>query len=748
MDAFQKNREAILRVNQELSALILQAESLLSGNDTVFEQWRKTSQSIDEQLLAHMVQIAVVGAIKSGKSTLVNSLLKNDHLKRGAGVVTSIVTRVRSGDDLRARLFFKSWDEVNAEIQQALVLFPTDEWRSDTHAFDIRRSQDRSDLKHAIDALDSELRIVQDSLNANGVLLSSYLKGYDEVKDYVASESTTREFGKNNFSDHRDFVGKDAAAVYLKDVELAVTGDVLTRNIEIADCQGSDSPNPLHLAMIQDYLLKAHLIIYVVSSRTGIRQADIRFLSMIKRMGIAGSMLYVCNCDLNEHDTLEDLQALVQRIREELGMIVEDPQVFTLSALYNLFREIKPSAKDRDRLAQWRKAEKLAAFSDGETQRLLSVLDRKLTRERSVLLLQNQMERIHVTATALQQWLKLNQNLIQRDADDAGKVIQGLDTHQARMKQVQSMIQSTMEGAVRKVVGDLKKEVDRFFDYYSGPLLKQIISFVREFHVDLEPYREQIGTASFTHILYRVYQELKQAVDGFMAEKINPEIIAFVGKKENQLQQHLYSAAEPYEAMVKEALAKHEDALTQFGISSPRQEWALSVDLDLSAIKQAANLALPPAATTMSYSSQIKTEAILRLGLYNLIRAMRKLFKKPVADDKTEALKALKAGIRKMKSEFERSIQAHFKDYKENVKFQYIQRLGDLAGGRFYELLTAQFGDYIGDVKAFVAAIDHKRNDKENMDSALASLDQAITAMQSHLEASRREVQGLAEGDA
>ncbi|MDA8141126.1 MAG: dynamin family protein [Desulfobacteraceae bacterium] len=746
MDAFQKNREAILNVNQEFAALIQQAKAVFGGHDALFEQWQRSCESIADQLTAHIVQIAVVGAIKSGKSTLVNALLKNDYLKRGAGVVTSIVTRVRSGDQLRARLFFKSWDEINAEIQQALVLFPSNEWRSDTQSFDIRRSQDRGELKNAIESLDSELRVTQDSLNANGVLLSSYLKGFDQIHEYVASESTTREFDQNTFSDHRNFVGNDASAVYLKDIQLEVASDVLTRNIELADCQGSDSPNPLHLAMIQDYLLKAHLIIYVISSRTGIRQADIRFLSMIKRMGIAGSMLYVCNCDFNEHDTLEDLQALIQRIKEELALIVDDPKLFTLSALYNLFEETKPSEKDQERLNQWHKAETMVAFSNAETQRLLSVLDRKLTRERSALLLQNQMERIAVNAAGMRQWLRLNKDLIQRDTNEALKIIDRLDIHQSHMKQVQSMIQSTMEGAVRKVVEELKKEVDRFFDYHSGPILKQTIAFVRDHHIDLNRYKSQIGTSSFTHILYRVYQELKQAVDSYMAEKINPEIVAFINRQEVELQQYLCAAAEPYDAMVKEALNKHEDALAQFGLSGDRGQWSLRLDLDLSSIKQMAGLSLPAAATTLNYSSQIKTEAIIRLGYYNLVRALRKLFKKTVSDDKNEEIKALKDSIRKMKREFERSIQTHFKDYKENVKFQYIQRLGEAVGRRLFELLTSQFGAYIVDIKGFVSAIDDRRSDKKRLDSSLAACDQALEDLTARLESVRQEVRGLVEG--
>ena len=71
-----------------------------------------------------------------------------------------------------------------------------------------------------------------------------------------------------------------------EDLQLELVSRNLYRDTEFADCQGSDSPNPLHLAMIQDYLQQAHLIIYVFSSRTGIREADIKFLSIIRKMGL------------------------------------------------------------------------------------------------------------------------------------------------------------------------------------------------------------------------------------------------------------------------------------------------------------------------------------------------------------------------------------------------------------------------------------------------------------------------------
>jgi hypothetical protein len=102
----------------------------------------------------------------------------------------------------------------------------------------------------------------------------------------VQADHATVVFENDRFPLHRDFVGDDAMSVYLKDVLLEIDTPGIGKGVEIADCQGSDSPNPLHLAMIQDYLTMAHLTVYVISSRTGLRQADIRFLTMIRKMGI------------------------------------------------------------------------------------------------------------------------------------------------------------------------------------------------------------------------------------------------------------------------------------------------------------------------------------------------------------------------------------------------------------------------------------------------------------------------------
>ena len=748
MDQYQKSKEVILTLNQELVALVNRTETAAGGQHEVFAQWVQTCERIGRHVSDHVVRIAVVGAIKSGKSTLVNALLQADYLKRGAGVVTSIVTRVRPGRSLNARLFLKSWHEINGEIEQALVLFPSDEWRSETHGFDIRREKDRRELTRALESLDFDRRVAQDSLNANSVLLDNYLKGYDKIHEHVSGDSAVLEFDAARFGEHRAFSGNDALAVYLKDIQLDVTGGVLTGDVEIADCQGSDSPNPLHLVMIQDYLLKAHLIIYVISSRTGVRQADIRFLSMIKRMGIDEAMLFVCNCDFSEHEGRADLELLIGRVRDELAMITPQPRLFTLSALFTLFtlQSDALTPQDGERLALWNKAGDLVLFSNQELELLKKELSHKLTRERSALLLQNQLQRMDVTAAGLYQWVRLHRDLFHRDATEVDGIAAELKEHQEHILQVQSLIRSTLDGAVQKIKKELKTQVDRFFDRRYGPVVPPALQFVADYQVDLAPFAEQMSASGFNHCLYGVFQSFRQALDSLMAEKINPDLIAFGQQLEKKMVADLATMARPFEAMARSALDRYEAELARIGLPHSMGECSFKSDFNLESLKQMAGLAVPAAAATMSYSNQIRAEAIVRLGAYNLLRYFRKLFNKPAGEQTVEAVRALKDSIRRMRRETERSLLAHFRDYQENFKFQYVLKLVDLARGRVVEALTGHFNGCVGSLDQMVASVGDRRGEKELVDRRMAEIEQELAALQARLAQQRSGLTRMRDG--
>ena len=248
-------KQQLLEINANLVSILGNIQDQAEVKAGRFAAWQEACEDIRQQISEEIIRVAVVGPIKSGKSTFTNALFGGDFLKRGAGVVTSIVTRIRSGAKLRAVLYFKDWDDINTDLDQALTMLPSWEARDDGKPFDIRREKDRQALAGALEELSNDQLITDGTRNANSILPALYLQGFESVRDIITPDSNTTEFRDDDFTRHRAYVGSDELAVYLKDVELDIRHAKIDRTIEIADCQGSDSPNPMHLAMIQDLSL-------------------------------------------------------------------------------------------------------------------------------------------------------------------------------------------------------------------------------------------------------------------------------------------------------------------------------------------------------------------------------------------------------------------------------------------------------------------------------------------------------------
>ena len=743
MDIYNSLKRELLQINQDISALFSDAESITGMSDRSFADWQKTCSGIYKQMSEKIIRVAVVGPIKSGKSTFINSLFKGDYLKRGAGVVTSIITRVRRGKQLKARLLFKSWDEINSEIDQALVLFPSLDWRTEKNRFDIRRKSERIDLQQALSSLSTEHLFTNHSRNINSVLLTSYIKGYEKVKDMISSDTMTSQYEDNMFTEHWAFVGDGSMAVYLRDIQLEIDSGSIDSNIEIVDCQGSDSPNPLHLAMIQDYLLLTHLIIYVLSSRTGLREADIKFLSIIKKMGIMDNILFVINCDFSEHESIDDLNALIEKVKEELSMIKPDPDIFSISALFNLFKvqNMNLSQKDRLRLAQWEKEKELTDFSDLETERFESFFYNKLTMGSYSLLFKNHLERLSVILSGMSHWILVNQNILTRDADSTNEVIEKIKHHQKGMNQIKSMIKNTLDGSIQKMKHELKLDIDRYFDVRSGDLLNDIVEFIRSYKVTYQKYEENLKATGFSNTLYLVFQEFRQALDTYMAETVNPEVIRFVREKETRIKEYLDSITGPFDAMVQDAIVEYSSMMGNLGINSSRKSLKRIALPDFDSIKDITGLALPPAVASMRYTAKMKTEAVMRLGFYTVVKFFKKLLKKPIQSKNEQEVLALKDGVLRMKRETEKSVVYHFKDYQENIKFQYIYKLIEAASNSLYETLTDRFRAYVADLSNIVELINNKLIDKHQAYEILKEMEQTSIGIDERINIIREKIE-------
>lgn len=740
MDHYTDNKDRLLALNDRILALLNQAETVNGRHDNSLAAWKRTCSGIGTLLTSDMLRVAVVGPIKSGKSTFSNALLKGDYLKRGAGIVTCIITKIRRGSANRALLHFKSWDSINAEVENALTHFPHLAPGALEAAFDIRRHDHRLLLQQALAAMDSAALFQDGTRTVGSVLLACYLRGYDRISALALdAHPMVLCLEADAFERHQHFVSEDALSVYLQDVQLEIATDAIDAGMELADCQGSDSPNPLHLAMIQRYLIEAHLIVYVISSRTGIRQADVDFLTIIKKMGLMDSVLFVVNVDFTEHDGRTDLEALVAKVTEELALLKPDPDVFAFSALYNLFagRQDSLGEKDGQRFAQWGRDGDMVALSDGQTARFAQVLRQKLTRERGALLLKNHLEHLAVTLDAFDHWVGLNLELCQADAQGRAAFLERIAHQRQRIGQVSGLLKTTFSGATQAIKQRLRQQVDHLF-CDQNEMVAGTFAFIRNYTID--PYRcsELLAKAGFAQTLYLIFQEFRQSLETHLATMVNPEIFRFVGRIEEDIYRHLVAVTEPHLAMVAETL----DGLK----ATPDQQTGAAAVCALplpETIKQITGLHLEPASASLRFSARVRTEALFKLGFYAAVRLARRVFKKSEPDTTDDKLMALRDGVWRMKRETEEAVRFHFKNYRENVKFQYLFKLVDASADVFHTVLIERFEAFGSDFEAMAVRIDREKADSSGSVAAMGAMRETFGQVRPALDELRRQLQRL-----
>jgi hypothetical protein len=179
---------------------------------------------------------------------------------------------------------------------------------------------------------------------------------------------------------------------------------------------------------------------------------------------------------------------------------------------------------------------------------------------------------------------------------------------------------------------------------------------------------------------------------------------------------------EPYEAMIAEAISGYRETMERLGITLLEIADSQRVIENLRVKNPASRLEIPSIETAMRYSARIKTEAVIRLGVYSVTRMIKRLFKKENIRRGQQKTDALKDSVDRIKRETERSVALNFKDYQENIKFQYIFKMTDAVSGQLYEFLSERFRSYTANVSTVIDQIKERHLDKEAARSMLIQI--------------------------
>jgi hypothetical protein len=346
-------------------------------------------------------------------------------------------------------------------------------------------------------------------------------------------------------------------------------------------------------------------------------------------------------------------------------------------------------------------------------------LSRILEQQRYLLLLQNPIERLGAVSAGMSHWIGVNREILSRDAASAREIAERLRRHQQRFGQILAALQSSLSGVGPTVKQDVGGDVNRYLSPTSGAIMTSINDFISAYRLSPESYADRLHQSGFFQTLYQVFQVFKQALDAFITEHINPEIIRFIAAEELKIRNALESITAPYQSLIGDAYAEFCSLMANLGISiectDPEQIGMPSVE----SLLRHTGLNVPPLATAIGYSARIRTEAILRRGFYRTVSGFKKIIKKPVKRGDDD-VRAIQEAMRVIKRETRQSLEFHLKDYRENLKFGYLFRLTDTVAKRFEHAVIQQLQAYSSDFGVLAERLGARQGDKE---SAAARLD-------------------------
>ena len=692
------------------------------------QHWLKVLSQVQAHVAEDTSRLAVVGAVKSGKSTMINALVGQDLLKRGAGILTAMITRVQPGPEPRALLKFKEWPEINGEIHRALGLLPNPRLMERATPLDLQVSEDRELLAQVLAEAQGADLWSGGSLDQNYLLLKSYLNGYDLLKDLLPPSGVLSLSGLE-LARHRELVTREATAVFLQDVLLTIPIPWAAAGIELGDCQGSDSPIPQHLAQVLAYLIKSDLVLYVISSRVGLRQADFLFLGELKRMGLALHILTLLNLDLGEHGSLNEVVRTKHRLIQELAAWHPDPRLYAFSALKLLLERRRArgeslDAKEAALLTVWATDPESAAFSDQEFAKFETELQAAVRDLRTRRLAGGSLSQVQMVARGIREQLELTQDLLVKGLEAIKEMESRLEARRRPLKATMETLRETLEGAGHRLKKALRGRVDATMDSHAGQVGMAVKDFIQNFEPEWDRLFPPESTVLFRPALYQLFQEFAKQLAHFVTSEVNITLVEFIRGQEEWLRQELSQLWEPLFLALQEAIALYYREIADLGLPGTPPT------LEVAAISRPQGLEVPLLILEQVPGWHWAREVWVRSGVGFLGRFFQALKQRlgwgAKVDPRRQLLRDLNRALAALKDWLQEEVRHQMVDYRERLKFQYFFPLVDqwlkLQESGLEDTLGSLFGSLQGVAQAVHLAEEEREDRRRRLEEMLPTV--------------------------
>lgn len=641
------------------------------GVQSRVEVWNRQLDAISHRRQEALIRIGVVGTVKAGKSTLINALLAEDLLRRGAGIITSMITRVRHANNPSAMLRFKPLDRVHKEIAHACWILNQGEPLPWLEGLDWKNRQHRQQVEQFLRKWDAEASQTSEEHASERHLIEAYLQGYDLVADHIQKKPELL-LENDAVARHREFVDKDSTAVYLQDVVLK-SSSMLHPQLEIADCQGSDSPNPLHFLKVQEYLGQTHLVFYTLSSRIGLRAADQQLLTTLKELKLLDHCLFIVNFDFNEHETLDDLQRVQTGVQQQLQRFVSNPKIVSLSALYELYQCQSDafSEKQQAQFRLWSEYQDFLRHHQSNWEAMRSHLQDWLEQGPLQVVETSEAHHLKRLVNSVNLHLLSLQQCNQELDSSQQAVLLRMKNQLRRIDSTSSGLQSMISGILAEMKNRVSLDLDNLFGHQQHGVARRLKDFVGQYQFQQIDWNEEAAGKknSLSHVqLSTLYQEIQNQVLKYVAEELNTMILQQIKDLQNRYLDTMQQAFSPFESVVHETLAIAEEAKTALGLQVDSSTWQAPVF-------QFPNLPMISFTTTLHYDWSSRLQGALFVGFNFLKQRWKTWFAGKIKEEGQQAHSPemfVEESMVHLKAKVTEALEFDLGNYRENIKFMYL----------------------------------------------------------------------------
>ena len=625
------------------------AELLQWKDAPQLRHWQEALQHAEDRLQQAKVRIAVLGAVKSGKSTLLNAVLGADRLRRGAGILTSIVTRIQLGKISRAHLRFKSKSLLDRQFQAALAFLQSSD--SSLPSCKLDQASERQSLLHWLDEQPAE----EDTshFSEERAFLRACLVGYSEAIGYLNNSTQVRTWSGEESCHHQAWVEQDSRAVFLEDLLLEEPGWTW-QGTEIADCQGIDSPNPLHLVQVQEYASRSNLLIYVISSRIGIRQADVHLLRNLYQLGLADQIIFVINLDLNEHEEQADVDRITEHILRDLRRCGwQQPHYFMFSALHLLLqRKLELTTREQKQLEFWQD-HPVSQMSANAWKTFQEELHMRLAHQQSQTLLAGEWRHCQRLHRQVSEFVERLQITLSAETLDWEEWQSELQHRQRYLNYHEQNLRYTLKGGEQQWKQHIDYGVRALFERQGGKVWSSLDRFLRQLELTQPKDNFSPNTQSMLWV-----QEVREKLLRWVVDEINVSLLPEIARLCSEITMLINQAVEPFFEVLDELQHR------EYKLQSKLQNDLVSSSENPKVYWQFPEIEPISFTTTMAFQTPEQLRSWLLYG-QSWFRTLWRKERNPQIDFHQQSQRELERQLRE-------NLDFDVLNYRENLKYRYL----------------------------------------------------------------------------